>query len=270
VTHGTHQVVVFVAGVLSGSINAIAFGGSLISFPTLVWLGVPPIVANATNTAAMWPGSLGAVWGYRRELGGTRPRMYWLIVPSVLGTIAGAMLLRVTPAAVFDRLVPLLILFATLLFAVQDRPWRSAGSRQQAVGRKRSSDFPAGSQLPAAGWKWFAGAMLFQFFVSVYGGYFGAGMGILMLAALAILGHDDIHQMNGLKNLLAMFINLVAAAYFVTAGMVIIGDAVVMAVGAIIGGVASAGVARRMGRKAVRRAVIVAGFAMTIALFLRL
>lgn len=252
-TPATHQVAVFIAGILSGSINAIAFGGSLISFPTLIWLGLPPIVANATNTAAIWPGSLGAVWGYRRELGDTRPRMYWLIVPSVLGTVAGAMLLRITPAVVFDRLVPLLILFATILFAVQERVQRLFNMTPEHHGSK-----------------WLVGAIVFQFFVSVYGGYFGAGMGILMLAALAILGHDDIHQMNGLKNLLAMFINLVAAAYFVTAGMVIIGDAVVMAVGAIIGGVASAGVARRMGRKAVRRAVIVVGFAMTLVLFLRL
>lgn len=217
-----------------------------------MWLGVPPIIANATNTAAVWPGSLGAVWGYRRELRDTAPRMYWLIVPSVLGAITGAVLLRVTPAALFDRLVPLLILFATLLFAVQER-------------LQRLFDV-----TPEHHQKWFAGAMLLQFFVSVYGGYFGAGMGVLMLAALAILGHDDIHQMNGLKNVLAVFINAVAAAYFVAAGMVILGDALVMAVGATIGGVASAGMARRMGRKAVRRAVVVIGFAMTVVLFLRL
>jgi uncharacterized membrane protein YfcA len=246
--------VVFVAGLLCGAINSIAFGGSLVSFPTLVWLGVPPIIANATNTAAVWPGSLGAVWGYRRELcDNTSPRMYWLAVPSVFGAVAGAMLLRVTPAAVFDRLVPLLILFATILFAVQDRVQRLFNMTADHHGSR-----------------WFAGAMIFQFFVSVYGGYFGAGMGILMLAALAILGHDDIHQMNGLKNLLALFINGVAAVYFVGASMVIIGDALVMAIGAILGGVVSAGLARRMGRTAVRRAVIVIGFAMTLVLFLRL
>jgi len=217
VTHTIHNIVVFVAGFLSGAINSIAFGGSLISFPTLVWLGIPPIIANATNSAAVWPGSLGAVWGYRRELRGTRPRMYWLIVPSVVGAVAGAMLLRVTPAALFDRLVPLLILFATLLFAVQER-------------LQRLFNMTPGHHGSA----WFAGAMIFQFFVSVYGGYFGAGMGILMLAALAILGHDDIYQMNALKNVLALFINAVAAAYFLAAGM-----------------------------------VIVVGFAMTLALFLR-
>jgi len=253
VTPTLHHAIVFAAGFISSSINSIAFGGSLISFPTLVWLGVPPILANATNTAAIWPGSLGAVWGYREELRRTKPIMYWLIVPSIVGTIAGAMLLRITPPALFDRLVPLLILFATLLFAVQERVQRFLNV---APGHHGSL--------------WFTGAMIFQFFVSVYGGYFGAGMGILMLAALAILGHDDIHQMNGLKNLLAVFINAVAAAYFFRAGMVIVSDAVIMAAGAIIGGVASAGFARRMGRKAVRRAVIAFGFAMTVALLFRL
>jgi uncharacterized membrane protein YfcA len=252
VTQTIHNIVVFGAGLISGAINSIAFGGSFVSFPALVWLGVPPIIANATNTAAMWPGSLGAVWGYRRELRDTAPRMYWLIVPSVVGAITGAVLLRVTPAVLFDRLVPLLILFATLLFAIQERLQRLFNVRPEHQG------------------KWFAGALVLQFFVSVYGGYFGAGMGVLMLAALAILGHDDIHQMNGLKNMLAVFINAVAAAYFVAAGMVILSDALVMAVGATIGGVASVGMARRMGRKAVRRAVIVIGFAMTLALFLRL
>jgi len=242
-----------VAGFISGSINSIAFGGSLVSFPTLVWLGVPAIIANATNTAAVWPGSLGSVWGYRRELRHIAPRMYWLIVPSVLGTLAGALLLRVTPTDVFDRLVPPLLLFATLLFTVQDRVQRRFNL---AVGHH--------------GAKWLAGAMVFQFFVSVYGGYFGAGMGILMLAALAILGHDDIHQMNGLKNLLALFINLVAAVYFLGAGMVVVNDALVMAAGAILGGVTSAGLARRMGREAVRRAVIVIGFGMALILFFRL
>ena len=248
-----HNIIVFTAGFISSSINSIAFGGSLVSFPTLLWLGVPSIVANATNTAAIWPGSLGAVWGYRQELRQTRPIMYWLIVPSILGTIAGAMLLRITPPALFDRLVPLLILFATLLFAVQERVQRRINITPEHHGSL-----------------WFTGAMIFQFFVSVYGGYFGAGMGILMLAALAILGHEDIHQMNGLKNVLAVAINLVAAMYFLGAGMVRVTDAVIMAAGAIIGGVVSAGFARRMGRKAVRRAVIAFGFAMTVALLFRL
>jgi uncharacterized protein len=253
VTDLIHNSIIFTVGFVASAINAFAFGGSLVSFPTLIWLGVPPIIANATNTAAVWPGSLGAVWGYRRELRRTAPHMYWLIVPSVAGAIAGAVLLRVTPPDVFDRLVPLLILFATVLFAVQDRVQRMLNVAPEHHGSV-----------------WFTTAMIFQFFVSVYGGYFGAGMGILMLAALAVLGHEDIHQMNGIKNLLAVFINAVAAGYFILAGMVRAPDAVVMAIGATIGGVAASGLARRMGRKTVRRAVIVIGFSMAFAMFLRL
>jgi uncharacterized protein len=252
-TDFVHYLTIFTVGFVASAINAFAFGGSLVSFPTLIWLGLPPIIANATNTAAVWPGSLGAVWGYRRELRETPPQVYWLIVPSIAGAITGAVLLRITPADVFDRLVPLLILFATLLFAVQDRVQRMLNLAPEHHGSK-----------------WFTAAVVFQFFVSVYGGYFGAGMGILMLAALAVLGHEDIHQMNGIKNLLAVFINAVAAGYFLLAGMVRAPDAVVMATGAMIGGVAAAGVARRIGRKAVRRAVVVIGFSMALVMFWRL
>ena len=124
-TNFVHHITIFGVGFVASAINAFAFGGSLVSFPTLIWLGLPPIVANATNTAAVWPGSLGAVWGYRRELQHMSRQVYWLIVPSVAGAMAGAVLLRITPPDVFDRLVPLLILFATLLFAVQDRIQRT-------------------------------------------------------------------------------------------------------------------------------------------------
>jgi len=272
-----HNLLIFVVGFIASAINAIAFGGSLISFPTLIWLGLPPIVANATNTAGVWPGSLGAVWGYRREIAHTAPRMYWLIVPSIAGALVGAGLLRMTSPDLFDRLVPLLILFATLLFAAQER---RRNPKSQIPSSKSQPTFK--SRLSVGSWvpRWdlgfgswdlgFASAMIIQFLVSVYGGYFGAGMGILMLVALSILGHDDIHQMNGLKNLLGVFINAVAAGYFLLAGMVRASDGIVMACGATLGGVAAAGLARRMGRKAVRRAVIVVGFAMTLALFLRL
>ena len=192
------------------------------------------------------------MWGYRREIAHTEARMYWLIVPSIVGALVGAMLLRVTPPALFDRLVPALIFFATMLFAIQERVQRFLNVAPDRHGSQ-----------------WLIAAIGFQFLVSVYGGYFGAGMGILMLLALAVLGHEDIHQMNGLKNLLGLFINAVAASYFVVAGMVRVTDALIMAAGAAVGGVAAAGLARRMGRKAVRRVVIVIGFAMTAALLFR-
>lgn len=246
----THDLIAFGAAIVAGAINSVAGGGSLVTFPTLVWLGLPSVTANATNTVAIWPGSVGSVWGYRRELRDIDRRMYVLIAPSLLGGIIGAVLLRMTPTSVFDQLVPLLILFATCLFMAQE-----------PVQRMFNRSSP-GHTSPHS----LAVAVLFQFVVGIYGGYFGAGIGILMLAALAILGHDDIHQMNGFKNLMATFVNGIAAVYFIAMGMASWPDVLVMAVGAIIGGVGGAGIARRLGRTTVRRIVIVIGFAMAAAL----
>lgn len=248
------SVFLFLAAALGGAVNAVAGGGSLIGFPALVWLGVPAVTASATNTVALWPGSLGSMWGYRRELAGLDSRLYFLVVPSLVGGIAGALLLRLTPAPLFDRLVPWLVLFATLLFMAQEPLQRRFG--HQAHGSR-----------PTA-WLWAAG--MFQLLVGIYGGYFGAGIGILMLAALGILGSDDIHQMNGFKNFLATCINGIAALYFIWMHMVSWPEALVMAVGAIAGGVLGAGAARRMGRPAVRRLVVVIGLTMAVGLMIRL
>jgi uncharacterized membrane protein YfcA len=249
-----HQLVAFGAAFVAGAINSVAGGGTLVSFPALIWLGLPSTIANATSTVAIWPGSLGGMLGFRRDLQGSAPRMYALIIPSLIGGIAGAVLLRMTPTSVFDRLVPLLILFATCLFMAQDAVQRLLKIGVSSTDRDAS---------------WLAGALVFQFFVAVYGGYFGAGLGIMMLAALSIIGLSDIHQMNGLKNLLALCINGVAAMYFVWKGMVYWPDVVVMAIGAIAGGVGGAGLAKRLGRMTVRRVVIAVGLVMAVKLFLR-
>ena len=255
-----HQILAFGAAFFAGAINSVAGGGTLVSFPALIWLGLPSIIANATSTVAIWPGSLGGMLGFRRELQGMEPKMYALIVPSLIGGIAGAMLLRLTPTSLFDRLVPLLILFATCLFMAQDAVQRLLG-----IGKRE-----AGTPGPQAGsGKWLAGALVFQLVVGLYGGYFGAGLGIMMLAALSIIGLSDIHQMNGLKNLLALCINGVAALYFVSKGMVYWPDVIVMAIGAIAGGLGGAGVARRLGRVAVRRIVITVGLVMAVKLMLK-
>jgi uncharacterized protein len=247
----TYDLIIFGTAFFAGAVNSVAGGGSLVTFPTLVWLGLPSITANATNTVALWPGALGAVWGYRRELGDTRARMYALTVPSVIGGIVGAFLLRLTPGALFDRLVPVLILFATGLFMIQEPVQRLFNRAPEHRGGR-----------------WLAGAMLFQLIVGVYGGYFGAGIGILMLAALAILGHDDIHQMNGFKNLLAASVNGVASAYFVWMRMVSWPEVGVMATAAIAGGVVAASLARRLRGATVRRIVVFVGFTMAAALLL--
>ena len=249
-----HALLVFVAAMIAGGINSVAGGGSLVSFPTLIWLGVPPITANATNKAAIWLGTLGSMWGYRRELRGVDPRVYALVVPSVIGGIAGAVLLYRTPPVVFDFLVPVLVLFSTCLFMAQEPLQRRFNL----------------SAAHAARSYWLSWTMAFQLVVALYGGYFGAGIGILMLAALSLMGHTDIHRMNGLKNLLATCINGVSAAYFVYAGLVIWSDALVMALGAVVGGVAGASLARRIGRTAVQRTVVVVGLAMALALMARL
>lgn len=246
---------VFVAAFFAGAINSVAGGGTLLTFPALVWIGLPSTVANATSTVALVPGSLGGVWGYRHDLPGMPTSTYALIVPGVLGGIAGAILLVLTPTAVFDRLIPLLILFATVLFMLQEPVQRMI----KTTGRAH-----AGSKA------WLIGAMLFQFLVSVYGGYFGAGMGILMLAAFGIMGFTDIHQMNGLKNFLALCINGVASVYFIWYAMVSWPFALIMAVGATAGAVLGAGMARRFGPKAVRKVVIAVGFTMAASMLLRM
>ncbi|OFW00880.1 MAG: hypothetical protein A3I61_03880 [Acidobacteria bacterium RIFCSPLOWO2_02_FULL_68_18] len=249
-----HDLIVFVTALVAGGINSVAAGGSLLTFPTLIWLGVPSINANATNTVAIWPGTLGSTWAYRRDLRGTDPRVYALIVPSAAGSVVGAVLLYRTPTDLFDGLVPALIAFATVLFMLQDRIRRRLRVAPADVLRSH----------------WFAWAMLLQLLVGVYGGYYGAAMGIPMLAALSLMGHTDIHQMNGLKNLLSTCINVVAALYFIGVGLVVWPDAIVMAVGTVAGGVGGAAMARRIGREAVRRLVVIIGFGMAISLLARL
>lgn len=212
------------------------------------------MTANATSTVAIWPGTIGSLYGYRREFRAAERSHLLLIVPSLIGGIAGAILLRMTPSTVFDRLVPFLILFATLLFMAQ-------ASVQRWLGMHRHEG-------PRTG-KWFAGAMLFQLAVGLYGGYFGAGIGILMLAALAILGLKDIHEMNALKVVLGGTINGIASVYFVVAHMVYWPYVLIMVAGALAGGYGGAGAARKAGGPAVRKTVILIGFGMTIYLFLR-
>jgi len=246
--------VAFGSAFAAGAINSVAGGGTLLTFPTLIWLGLPSINANATSTVALWPGTVGTIWGYRQDMRTSSPRMLALVVPSVLGGILGALLLNRTPPALFDALVPFLILFATILFMIQE-----------TVQRHLRLAHPESHKSA----KWLAGAMTFQLFVALYGGYFGAGIGILMLAALSVLGLTDIHQMNGLKALLGASVNGVAAAYFVFARMVFWPEFVVMVIGGIIGGYGGALIARRIGGAAVRRIVILVGLSMAASMFVK-
>lgn len=244
---------VAVVAVAGGFVNSIAGGGSLLTFPTLVWVGIPPVSASATNTVGLWPGSLGGVVGFRRHLP-DRSVIVLLGIPSLVGGIIGAVLLLRTPQDVFEGLAPVLVLLATVLLAVQE-PLAKRISRGSLTGERTAT---------------FAGvAVIFQFLVGVYGGFFGAGIGIMMLAALAVLGLTDIHEMNGLKNLLAIMINGVAAVYFAAQGAVLWTDAALMAVASIAGGLGGAALANRLGRSLVRKAVIVIGIVASLSLMLK-
>jgi uncharacterized protein len=248
------HVLIAVVALAGGLVNSVAGGGSLLTFPTLVFIGVPAVTANATNTVGLWPGSLGGLIGFRRDLG--RSGLALLLgAPSVLGGILGAYLLLHTPQHLFLLMAPFLVLAATVLLATQEIISR----------RLHRAEVP---RDPSAAWV--AGAVGFQLLVGTYGGFFGGGIGILMLAALALLGLKDIHQMNGLKNLFAICINGVAAIYFAAAGAVLWVDAAIMAGAAVTGGLAGAALAHRMGREFVRRAVVAIGVFATISLALKL
>ena len=253
--------------------NALAGGGTILTFPALIWIGLDPIVANITSTVALLPGALSSLFGYRKEVRGGRRWVRLLVLPSFIGGLIGAVLLLFTPAKFFAAIVPFLILFATLLFALQEpinRRLRKAALEQteddapDALDGHQAGGAPDANHLSG---NWLTGAVALQFLVAIYGGYFGAGIGILMLATLGLIGLTDIHQMNGVKNLLGFSINGIAAASFMASGQVQWPAALVMALAAILGGYSGARLARRFGRKFARRAVIVIGLVMTISLF---
>ncbi len=237
--------------------NAMAGGGTILTFPLLIFLGLPAIAANATSTVALLPGAMASLFGYRQEVREHRQWLKTLFLPSLVGGAIGSVLLLRTPEETFELLAPLLVLFATVLFTVQ-----GLVSRWMAPGRT-----PAvlSGEGPGAG-RW-ALASLLQLGVAVYGGYFGAGIGILMLALLGFLGMSNIHAANGLKNFFGTCINAVATAYFIVKGAVVWPAALVTVVGAILGGYAGARFARRIGKEKARAAVVIIGLLVTAILF---
>jgi uncharacterized protein len=245
----------FLAAVLAGAVNSVAGGGSLISFPALVAVGQPAILANATNTAALWPGTLSSALAYRRDTELHKDLLLTLLLPSVLGGLLGAFVLVITPPRLFDRVVPFLVLFATVLFAGRDVIARATGRR---TGEEEN--VTTGARV---------GGFLFQLFVATYGGYFGAGIGILMLGSLSVMGLRDIHRMNGLKTILGTLINVIAFVFFALKGLVVWHLAALMAVGAILGGWIGARAAKRVDQRWLRAGVIAIGVAVSAWLFLK-
>lgn len=230
-----------IAAFIAGAINAVAGGGSLVSFPALVAAGYAAKTANVTNSVALWPGYVSGSWGYRKELRLQQRRIVALAPASVAGALTGSVVLLSTPESAFDLIAPFLIYFAAIVMMFQGPLSRLANHRGLA---SQSYD-----HIPAA-------LHVAIFVLAVYGAYFGAGLGILTLALLGILLPDDIQHSNALKGLLSALINLVAVLYFVALGPVRWAPAAAMAVGALAGGFLGVGVARRLGSERLRRAVI--------------
>lgn len=237
----------------AGMINAVAGGGTLLTFPVLMFFGTPPVQANATSTVALVIGTAGSIVGFRKQLPAVKHWLAKFIPVSVLGGWLGSALLTHSSNKFFANLVPYLILFATLLFLAQ--------GVFRKLARREASSCPSSNGL------WIA--VPFQFAVAVYGGYFGAGIGILMLATLGFLGLKDIHEMNALKNLLGSLINVVAAVCFIAAGIVDWPKAIVMTVGALIGYSVGAHLSLRIPQQVVRHLITGIGLVISAVMFYR-
>lgn len=246
----------FAAAFAAGAINSVAGGGSLLSFPALLAFGLPSIPASVTNTVAPWPGYIGGSVSYRREMAGQRRWLRALWPPAVMGALAGSWILLATPQQAFDAIVPFLILGACALMAVQDR---------LAAVVARHHPPPAGEDARVPPLLWAA-----TFALGVYGAYFGAALGIMLLAALGVLLPDDIQRSNALKGVLSLVINAVAVLYYALLGPVAWLPALAMAIGAIAGGYLGASAARRMGRLWLRRVVVTYGVVVAAVLVARL
>ena len=249
--NGARIGLLFAAGFVAGLMNAIAGGGTIVTFPALIFAGISSIDANATSTVALLPGTLAGVVGYRRMLPSVWKWIRIFAVVSFAGGLVGAVLLTKTPERIFDRLVPFLILFATILFTA-----RTFFTRLLRLEPNRSISS-----------RWVVIAIIFQTLVSIYGGYFGAGIGILMLASLGMLGFEDIHEMNAVKNVLAFLINVIAAAYFIFKGLVHWPAAGAVAAGAITGGFSGAHFSQKLPQPVVRFSITAIGLTITAVMF---
>ncbi len=254
----------FAAAFVGGALNAVAGGGSFIALPALLWAGVPPVSANATTTFAMWPASVASVIAYRREVSGVGGWMVRLGTVSLAGGLLGGLLLVRTSDESFMRLLPWLMLLAATTFTFGGRITTWARRSPAPAGADAGRGAPTLDMPRVPAW-----TLPLQLLIATYGGYFGGGMGIMMLAAMAVAGMTNMHQMNGLKSLLAVAINGVALAAFVLDGAINWPLGVVMVAGGVAGGYAGAAAARRVSGTGVRGLVVVVAWAMTGYFFLR-
>mgnify|MGYP003123221467 CR=1 FL=1 len=244
--------VLILAGLSAGALNAVAGGGTFLSFPALVWAGVPPVMANATATLAALPGYLSSTWAFRDDIRNSRSLPFVMVVAvAAIGGALGAGLLLVTPAAVFEGVVPWLLAFATAIFALGPRI--TAFLQRHGSGR-------AGVGIAA----------LVLLLVTTYGGYFNGGVGILLLAALGLIGLSNLNEMNGLKNLVSSILSLVSVIVYIGAGLIAWEQAIVLGLACATGGYLGAALSRRITRPVLLRAFItLVGAAMTVIFFLR-
>jgi len=249
---GAEAVLVAVAGFLAGAVNAVAGGGSLISFPALVAVGLPTLDANVTNTTAVWPGYVGSALAYRTELVGQGDRLRSLGLTAALGGVVGSAILLVAPDAVFDAVVPFLVLAGSLLLALQPRIALLVRARAEidASGHR--------VQLHAA-----------VFLAAVYGAYFGGGLGVILLAVLGIFVADHLQRLNGLKSAMSVIINTIALVAFALFGPVDWLAVAIVAPASLLGGYAGARVARRLSPDVLRATVVAFGVVVAVWLFLR-
>jgi uncharacterized protein len=245
---------IIAVGVAAGTVNTIVGAGSLLTFPTLLFLGYPPLVANVSNTVGLVAGSISGAIGYRRELAGQRTRARPLLIAAAFGGLTGGCLLLVLPPSAFARIVPVLILMACGLVAIQPRL-----SAWVLARRARSGVVHVGG-----GWMLVLGVYL----TGIYGGYFGAAQGVILIALLSILVDDDLQRLNGLKNLIAVVINAIAAILFVLLAPVAWVPAVLLAIGSIVGGQLGAVVGRRLSPLALRAAIVTVGTIVAVRLLL--
>jgi len=254
----TEMLLVGAGAFLAGGMNAIAGGGTFFSFPALLAAGVPPVMANASNTVGLCPASLVSAWAYRREALRHGKWALLLIIVSLLGGIAGGLLLLATSNESFSRLIPWLLLVATALFAFSSQFSRLIKWAKGRLGGNVDVRNPGGP-----------GGALFQLIVAIYGGFFGAGMGILTLAALSIQGFEDIQEINALKNLTSGINYFVSSTTFIIAGAVSWPHTTVMLITAMAGGYAGTSVARRLPAIWLKRLVIAVGASLTIIYFFK-
>lgn len=247
-----------VAAFAAGAMNAMAGGGTFFSFPALLAAGVPPVTANASNTVALWPASLSGAWAYRHEALRHGRWAVVLMILSLVGGLCGGLLLLATSNAAFSKMVPWLLLVATLLFTFSSQVSRLVAWSKRRLGAQAHQGGPGST-----------GGAIFQFIVAVYGGFFGAGMGILTLAALSIQGYEDMQELNALKNLTSGVNYTVSAVTFMVAGAVSWPHTLVMLATAFIGGYAGAALARRLPNLWLKRLVIAVGASLTVIYFVK-